>query len=266
MDPRLEHRRRRVAEDRARSNLGRLVRLLLVLAVAAGLVWVAQSPFLSVAEIRVTGARQVDVGSALDSHDIVEGRPMLLLDIDGAETELLADPWVADAEVARDWPTKVVVNVTERIPAATVEFAQGWWLVAADGTVLAEAGGPDPALGVAHFPTLQPGEAGEDLAVSGAVAFLDALPSDRRRGATLRVTDDGLEATLDGFVVRLGRPFDMEEKADVSLALIDEGLEEGSIITVVAPASPAVLAPGATIPAGEGEETTTDSTDSDEQP
>ncbi|MGH8911870.1 MAG: hypothetical protein ACRDVD_05105, partial [Acidimicrobiia bacterium] len=54
-----------------------------------------------------------------------------------------------------------------------------------------------------------------------------------------------LEATVDGFTVRLGRPFEMEEKATVTLAVIDDGLEEGSIITVVAPASPAVLVPGA---------------------
>ena len=68
---------------------------------AAALVWLAQSPFLSVADITVAGANRVDVAGALESRQVVVGRPMLLLDIDGAEAALLDDPWVAEAEVAR---------------------------------------------------------------------------------------------------------------------------------------------------------------------
>lgn len=244
MDPRLEHRRRRVAEDRARSNLGRLVRLLVGVAVIAGLVWFAQSPFLSLSEVTVTGATRVDVADALESRQVVAGRPMLLLDVDGAEAALLADPWVAEAEVARDWPTSVIVRVIERVPAASVQFADGWWLVAADGTVLDAVAAPAPGLGTARFPSVAGEEASEDLNVSGAVVFLDALPTNRRPGVVVVTGDDGLEATVDGFTVRLGRPFEMEEKAAVTLAVIDDGLEEGAIVTVVAPASPAVLVPG----------------------
>ena len=255
MDPRLEHRRRRVAEDRARSNLGRLVKLLLVVGVVAALVWLAQSPFLSVADIKVSGADRVDVTGALQSRQIVVGQPMLLLDIDGAQAALLDDPWVAEAEVARDWPTTVLVRVAERLASATAHLADGWWLLAADGTVLAEAAGPNPALGVAEFETMTPDEAGDDLLVSGAVAFLDALPTDWRPGVTVRPTPDGLEAVVAGFVVRLGRPFDMEAKADVTVAILSGGVEEGSILTVVAPASPAVLPPGAApVDAGEGQD------------
>ena len=178
---------------------------------------------------------------------------MLLLDVDGAEAALLADPWVAEAEVARDWPISVIVRVIERVPAASVHFADGWWLVAADGTVLDAVAAPAPGLGTARFPSVASEEASEDLNVSGAVVFLDALPATRRPGVVVVAGDDGLEATVDGFTVRLGRPFEMEEKAAVTVAVIDDGLEEGAIITVVAPASPAVLLPGA----GQGSTTST---------
>lgn len=244
MDPRLEHRRRRVAEDRARSNLGRLIRLLLVVAVLAALVWLGQSPFLSVGEIEVTGSDRVDVEAALAAHEIVAGRPMLLLDVDAAAAALADDPWVAEVEIARDWPTTVVVHLIERVPAASVLLEEGWWLAAADATLLAEAAGEPPDMGVARFQHLTVTEAADSLEVAGAVEFLAALPVDRQRGASVAAGTDGLEAVLDGFVVRLGRPFDMAAKASVAVALIDEGLEEGSVITVVAPASPAVLAPG----------------------
>lgn len=260
MDPRLEHRRRSVAEDRARSNLGRLVRLLVGVAVIAGLVWLGQSPFLSLSEVVVRGASRVDVTSALASREVVTGRPMLLLDVDGAEAALLADPWVAEAEVARDWPTSLVVSVVERIPAASVLFSDGWWLVAADGTVLAATPQPTPDLGVARFEHMASAEAGDDLAVSGAVTFLDALPAERRPGVVVAPGADGLEAMVESFTVRLGGPFDMEEKAAVTLAVIDDGLVEGAIVTVVAPASPAVLEPDSETTTGgeEGGTTTTE--------
>lgn len=243
MDRRLAERRRKVAEDRARSNLGRLVRLLLVVAVLAALIWYAQSPFLSVGEIEVRGAEHADVERALDAHDVVERRPMLLLDIDGARETLSRDPWVAEVTVVRDWPTRVVIEIVERTPAAALQLAGEWWLAAADGTLLQVA--PDrPDLATAVFPELEPSEAAEDLSVKGAVEFLAALPADYQSGATrVGPGPEGLEATVAGFTVRLGRPFDMSEKAAVTAAMINSGLEEGSIVTVVAPANPAVLPP-----------------------
>lgn len=242
MDRRLAERRRRVAEDRARSNLGRLVRLLMVVAVIGGLVWFAQSPFLSVDEIVVEGSDRVDVAGVLSRSDIVPGRPMLLVDVSGAAERLRADPWVASAEVARDWPTRIVVELEERMPFAALRLAEGWWVVADDATLLEEIEGPGD-LPVAEFPSSVRSGVDENLEVEGAVTFLAALPSDLQPTSRVVATGEGLEATVAGFTVRLGRPFDMEQKAAVTAAILEQGVDEGSIITVVAPASPAVLPP-----------------------
>ncbi len=256
IDPRLADRRRRVAEDRARSNLGRLVRFLVLLAAVAAVVWFLQSPFLSVSHVVVTGADRVDVAEILAEHGVVEGRAMVTLRLDGARQALAADPWIAAVEVAREWPTTVRVEVTERTPAASVRLSGGWVLVAADATVLERVERPDPSLPTARFPAVAEGDAAQDLQVAGAVEYLAALPADHRRGALVAPGEGGLVATVDGFEVRLGGPFEMDSKAAVSAALIDSGLEEGSVLTVVAPASPAVLPPGAaptsTVPAEDG--------------
>lgn len=244
MDRRLLERRRRVAEERARSNLGRLVRILALLAFAAMGVWFAQSPFMSVGRIVVQGAERVDVTPVLEEHRIVEGRPLLVLDVAAAERALSEDPWVASARVARDWPTRVVVEIEERQPEAVVELSDGRWLSSADGTLLepAESTPPDlPAVVLSH---LDPKDAGDDLALKGAVEYVTALPESYRSGTVVRQGEEGLEATVAGFLVRLGRPFDTVEKAAVTAAMIDSGLEEGAVLTVVAPASPAVLPPG----------------------
>lgn len=257
MDRRLMERRQRVAEDRARSNLSRLVRVLAVLAVIAGAVWFAQSPYLSVGEITVTGADRVDPGPVLEAHRVVEDRPLLLLDVSGAEEALLDDPWVESASVARDWPTRVVVEIRERDPAVVVELADGLWLASEDAVLLEAASGPDPDLPGVVFPDLGEDEARESLALAGAVEYVTALPEGYRSGAVVREGEEGLEATVGGFQVRVGRPFDVTEKADVTAAMLDAGLEEGTILTVVAPASPAVLPPDATIPEVTSDDTTT---------
>jgi len=259
MDHRLVERRRRVAEDRARSNLNRLLRMLVVLAVVAVLVWYVQSPFMSVDSIVVRGADRVDVRSVLTDNGIIEGRPLVVLDVYGAEKALLGDPWVAQATVARDWPTGIVVEVEERTPSANLQLADGWWLVAADGTLLEEAEGRSADLPTGLLPQLSSGDATGNLEVEGAVEYLAALPERYRTDAEITVQDEGLVALVGGYQVRVGRPFDTGEKAAVTAAMIDSGVEEGSILTVVAPASPAVLPPGAdtstptTDPGSEGE-------------
>lgn len=243
MDRRLAERRRRVAEDRARSNLSRLVRLLVLLAMVAFLMWFAQSPFMSVGEITIQGADRVDVGSVLERHGVVEGRPLLLIDVGGAETSLLSDPWVEAASVARDWPTRVVVEIVERVPAVAVQLSDGWWMAAADATLLEAISEPPANLPAARLSDRDSSEAVEDLMVAGAVEFLTSLPGEYQWGAVVSTGPEGLEATVAGFPVRIGRPFDTAEKAVVTAAMIDSGLEEGSVLTVVAPASPAVLPP-----------------------
>ena len=245
MDPRLADRRRRVAEDRARSNMARLIRFLLFVTAVAGLVWFAQSPFLSVSEIVVTGASRVDVRQVLHDHGVSEGRAMVALDLDEPERLLSVNPWVEQVSVARKWPTTVIVEVVERTPAVNVRFANGWSLVAADGTVLERIDVAAPDLPQAEFDTVPSRDGGEDLQVVGAVEYLAGLPDQYRLGAVVRPATEGLEAVVDGFTVRLGGPFEMASKAAVTGALLDTGLEEGAILTVVAPASRAVLPPGA---------------------
>lgn len=245
MDPRLEQRRRRVAEDRARSNLTRLVRLLVVVAVIAVVAWVLQSPFLSVDRIDVIGAVETDVDSILGRHEIFEGRPMVLLDTDAAEAEIESTAWVVEAEVGRVWPTGVRVVVTERVPVASMRLVDGWHLVAADGTVLEALQTPAEMLPVAELDLLDADDERDALSIAGAGSFFDALPDELRGSSTMRMSPEGLEATVGGFLIRLGGPFEMTEKATVAAGIVQSGLEAGSVITLVAPASPAVLPPGA---------------------
>src|SRR5665811_2003652 len=199
MDPRLADRRRRVAEDRARSNMARLIRFLMVVAALAGLVWLIQSPFLSVSRVVVLGADQVDVDGVLEEQGVVEGRAMVALNLDETERRLRADPWVEEVTLAREWPTTVRVEVVERTPAVNVRFTNGWSIVAADGTVLEKTETPVSGLPQAEFDAVASRDGGTDLQVVGAVEYLASLAPQYRADAVVRPTTDGIEASVDGY-------------------------------------------------------------------
>lgn len=246
IDPRLEARRRRVAEDRARTRFGRLLALMVVLGLGAAGTWVVlRSPWLAVSEVTVEGAGRVDVPAVLAREGlVVPGLAMIGVDPSVAEEVLEADPWVAEAEVARRWPDRVVVRLEERSPVAWMEFSDGWALVAPDGVVLAAAEAPGPRLPIGRFPATSAQAGPSTATVIGGVEFLASLPPQVRPGAVVQDGPDGLGATVAGFDVRLGQPADMEEKARSLVGLLRSGVDEGSVITVVAPAYPAVLPPG----------------------
>jgi cell division protein FtsQ len=241
IDPRLAERRREVAEDRARRNVGRLVRFLIVLGVIGALVWVFLSPLLSVATVTTTGINASTAASVLAEHRVREGTPLVLIRTGQVEKALEIDPWVRESVVELDWPRGVMVRVDERVPVAWVETDEGWGLYAVDGVRLSTA--PDPA---AEMPWVQIGAVdatAEDPspAVLGSLEFAAGLPKDLKTGARVRNESGGeLWADVAGYEVRLGRAVEMRQKALSLAALIREQPPEGSILTLIAPTNPAI--------------------------
>jgi cell division protein FtsQ len=241
IDPRLAERRREVAEDRARRNVGRLVRFLIALGVIGALVWVFLSPLLSVATVTTTGINASTASSVLAEERVIEGTPLILIRTGRVEKALEADPWVRESVVDLDWPQGVMVRVDERVPVAWVETDEGWGLYAVDGVRLTTA--PDPA---DEMPWIQIG-AVEATSVApssellGSLEFAAGLSEELKAGARVRSEGGGeLWADVGGYEVRLGRAVEMRQKALSLAALIREQPPEGSILTLIAPTNPAV--------------------------
>lgn len=232
-------------EDRAKQNLGRVIRLVAVAAPFAILAWVALSPWLSVSAVTIEGVESASVYEVLTEHRVVVGTPMVLLDPDRVEAELETDPWVGEATVALLWPDEVSVFVTERKPIAWVQTMQGWSRRALDGVALPSPDMPDATLPAILLPDLGETEAGASPELAGALEWVEALPHRLRGQSTLTLVDGELWAQVAGHQVRLGRPVDMTAKAKSLTALLDKGLPEGAEINVVAPTHPAVSTPEA---------------------
>lgn len=134
-----------------------------VLAVAATATWAiaARVPEKTLLAAATTGSeagfvvRQVEITGAVNQprlsiyRELLEGGSdaMLLTDLPAMRERLNALPWVKDVSIARRWPDRLEVRVTERKPAALWQRQGAIRLIDAEGVVL-------PAEDLSAFPNL----------------------------------------------------------------------------------------------------------------
>lgn len=247
MDPRLADRRKEVAEDRARKNVKRLLRLIIVLGSVGALVWLFLSPALSVQDLEVSGVHSSRASEILTEENVVPGTPLILIRGGTVEQRLLADPWVKTAVLDRQWPDRVVVTIEERSPVAWVQTGEGWARRAVDAVALPGAETPDDTMAHIELPDVADTEVYESFEVIGALEFVDELGATLSSATVVEERAGELWALVSGFEVRLGRPTEMVEKARSLMALLETNLAPGSVINLIAPTNPAVV-PGAATP------------------
>jgi len=241
MDERVAERRRGVSEDRARRRLRWILGTIVVVLLAVGAVWLIRSPVLSIESVSVTGNTMSNPAAYVDELGMGIGVPTIDVRAGTIEEAIEADPWVADAVVSVSWPGSLAIAVTEQVPVAVVEAPSGWYLAAIDGSIIAVTDKRDDMARVGILAEgVRVGEGATDEMTLGALAFVNALPEEKRPDAVLFVRDDGLFVSIDGHEVRLGRPTQLEAKAVVLMELLASGLESGAAIDLIAPMRPAV--------------------------
>ncbi len=110
--------------------------------------WVARrhvmtSARFAITDLEVTGNDRRPADALVAESGIQVGVNVFTADLDGARARLLADPWIADATIARRLPGTVFVHVTERKPAALVAMGDVW-LSTADGEPFKRLDPADP--------------------------------------------------------------------------------------------------------------------------
>jgi cell division protein FtsQ len=231
-------RRKRPVDPRRRLAI-RIGLAVTAVAVAAWVVW--GSPLLAVSTVRVDGAGSLTAEQVRAAAGVVEGTPLLRVDLDAAAARVARLPQVADVQVDRGWPQTVVITVEERVPVAVVEQAGTRSLVDAGGVLFDTVTGEPPA-GVVPLEVSSPGP--DDAATRAGLAALVELPRGVRERVASVAARSGNDVTLvlaDGTTVLWGTAEDSAEKADVLVALMDQlaagALEPASTIDVSAPSA-----------------------------
>jgi cell division protein FtsQ len=97
----------------------------LVVATSALVAWAARryvmtSPRFAVTDIEVVGSERRAPDAVSAESGISVGANVFALDLDAARAKILADPWIAEATLARRLPGTILVQITERKAAALV--------------------------------------------------------------------------------------------------------------------------------------------------
>ncbi len=242
VDHRLAKRRHSVSEESARRRLRGLVGLLLLVGLGGFAAWMLyHSSYLAVSEIELGGQVESRAEEILREQGIVDGLPTINVQAGAVEAALLADPWIAAAEVTVTWPGSVTVDVLERVPVGWIDTGERWMLATFDGVVVATAVSPDRSLPIVEMAVDEVVPGGVVGAMpTAALAFLDALPEPWTAETVVFAQGDELLANVSGHTVFLGHSSDMAAKATVLAAMLVEGVPEGAEINVVSPTRPAV--------------------------
>lgn len=125
-----------------------VVRLVLLLALAGGVVFATQrvlsSAALTITRITVSGNSRMSRGEVLSLLDGLSGQPMLTVDLGAWRERLLRSPWVADAALRRVLPGTIAVAISERQPLAVGRVGDELYLLDQRGAVI-DAFGPNYA-------------------------------------------------------------------------------------------------------------------------
>lgn len=149
-----------------------LLALLLVLALlGTGAYGVWFSSWLDVETIDVSGAQNVDADDIRARADIEEGTPLARVDLERAEARIRSLAVVREADVSRQWPDTVLIEIEERVAIAVVEIGGRLRGMDADGVVFRDYNRAPPGL-----PRVQTEIGTTAAALREAALVISALP------------------------------------------------------------------------------------------
>ena len=205
---------RRAMQLRAAAVLGGLLAVWALWAAMSG------SQLFEIRQVEVTGATRLTAEEVISLAGVKEGETLLRVDGDAIEKSLMADPWIAGADVSRKLPSTLGIAVRERTPAAVVDTGSTFWFVETSGRVLAESVASSATVipVIRDLPDFvaEPGSISESETLRNALKVLAGL-SDELRSTVRMVSAPTVEETAlltaSGVEIMMGEAVDLPEKS-----------------------------------------------------
>jgi cell division protein FtsQ len=225
VDPRFEERRRAWARRDRLKRVRWLKIALILLGLGIFVLALMASPLFAIRTFVMEGNVYTADETVDDVRDILKGSSIFTADITRARKVLLDDPWVSEVRISTHFPSRVVVEVSERVPVV--------WYVGTDGKArMVDARGKVIAV-LDGFPTkyLQVKGTGPEVAAGNqaddayraAAQLVLALPDEIRPKVTaLDLSPAGeLSMVLKGdTLVRFGTPTGLQDKLVAVVVLL----------------------------------------------
>jgi len=199
-------------------------RTIAIVAVAAAallaLVWgLTYTPLFAAKHVRVSGNEAVPAARVRELAGITGATNVAHLDEPAVVSALLADPWIASADVRADLPDTVAITIHERRPVGVVEGLGEASILASDGTVLPRAEGRAGKLPVVHAALGSPTDA-QRLAAATLLSALDPVVFARVADVLVGQDGDVGLGLRSGVQVDAGRQGSEPQKADALRAIL----------------------------------------------
>ncbi|CAM5419599.1 cell division protein FtsQ/DivIB [Streptomyces fumanus] len=221
--------RRRLWPPRPRAVAGPAAVLVLLAAVTLWLLY--GSDWLRVEQVPVSGTSVLTPAQVREAAGVPVGEPLVSVDTEAIEARLKRNlPRIDTAEVTRDWPHGIGLEVTERTPVLVVRKGEKYVEVDKKGVRFATVSRAPKGVPVLKMAVSRPGSAaasvrrfGEDRLTRAAVAVADRVPAPVARETRLVTVgsydDIALELT-DGRTVVWGSAEQGRAKARALIALM----------------------------------------------
>lgn len=114
-----------------------LVFALLICAVIASVCIAYQVDYFQIASIEINGAKKVSLREILRRSDIREGYSNIFFNSKKTAENILDNRWITDVHIRKQYPDKVIVEVTEMEPfAILVESDETLYYISREGKIL----------------------------------------------------------------------------------------------------------------------------------
>ena len=85
---------------------------------------ITQCDYFQAKAVTVIGAKQLTAGEILEQAQMKEGENILSVNLSLMRRRLLTHPWIAEAEVKRELPDKIVITIRENEPLALIDLGK----------------------------------------------------------------------------------------------------------------------------------------------
>ncbi|MGZ8742062.1 MAG: cell division protein FtsQ/DivIB [Nocardioides sp.] len=207
-----------------------------VLAAVASVVWlVFFSSVLAVKGVQVEGAAVLDPRDVRRVAAVPTGSPLAGVDLDEVAERVEALAPVLDVDVSRAWPSRIRIDVTERVAVAVVDQGGVLHGVDEEGVMFRRYPSRPPSL-----PLLRIGAATQADALAEAARVVESLPRDiasRVEYVAVSTVDTISLRLRSGQTVQWGSADESGHKAEVLAVLLEQ---KASLYDVTVPGQPVI--------------------------
>jgi cell division protein FtsQ len=181
-----------------------------------------------ISSVHLAGNGRTQPSEILAALGFEPGQPIFGADVQAARQRLLQLPWVADAEVRRQYPDSIAVSLTEKLPFALWQMPTGAFVVERSGRVIVKT----DASAFPHLPVFM-GDGAPDVGAELVDQIAQRRAVVARVKAMQRVSDRRWNLLLDdGVVVELPETGWQKQLDVLENLIVDKGVLERDITEI----------------------------------